>query len=89
MHQLGKTRSMAQDHYSQLVYVYNQLCQSSVSALSGGGDISLPVPVLPVSIVKPAVSVPVITLPTSSWKPDQWATWPFITITGVSGKAVS
>ena len=40
----------------------------------------------PVNIVKPTVNVPTVSVPTSSWKPDQWATWPFITITGVSGR---
>ena len=38
----------------------------------------------PVNIVKP-VNIPTVSVPTSSWKPDNFATWPFITITGVSG----
>ena len=40
----------------------------------------------PVNIVKPTINVPTISVPTSSWKPDNFATWPFITISGVSGK---
>ena len=39
----------------------------------------------PVNIVKPTINIPTISVPTSSWKPDNFATWPFITITGVSG----
>ena len=55
----------------------------SVAAITQS-DINIVIPPVPVNIVKPTVNVPV-SVPTSSWKPDQWATWPFITITGVSG----
>ena len=67
-----------------------QLIQSSYGnilfsvALNPALDIQDIIP--PVNIVKPTVNVPTVSVPTSSWKPDQWATWPFITITGVSGK---
>ena len=60
----------------------------SVSPAVIAGDISVVLPVVPVTIVKPVVSLPV-SVPSSSWQPDQWATWPFITINGVSGDKTS
>ena len=61
----------------------------SVSAIAQSGDIISDIIVNPVNIVKPTVNVPtVVSVPTSSWTPSQWATWPFITITGVSGKNI-
>ena len=61
----------------------------SVSAVQQSGDIISDIIANPVNIVKPTVNVPtVVSVPTSSWTPSQWATWPFITITGVSGMNV-
>ena len=61
----------------------------SVSAVQQSGDIISDIIANPVNIVKPTVNVPtVVSVPTSSWTPSQWATWPFITITGVSGMTI-
>ena len=56
----------------------------SVSALTQSQDINVVIP--PITISKPPASSVSVSVPTSSWKPSQWATWPFITITGVSGE---
>lgn len=45
--------------------------------------------IAPVNIVKPIINIPTISAPTSSWKPDSFATWPFITITGVSASNIT
>jgi len=40
-------------------------------------------------VVKPISVIPPITVPTSSWTPDKWGTWPFITIAGVSASNIT
>ena len=67
--------------YNMIIFLWHYLFSV---ALNPALDIQDIIP--PVNIVKPTVNVPTVSVPTSSWKPDQWATWPFITITGVSGR---
>ena len=63
----------------ELISIFSPLLVSALSQL----DVADIIP--PVNIVKPTINIPTISVPTSSWKPDNFATWPFITITGVSG----
>ena len=57
---------------------------SSAALISVSEDISIP---NVINIVKPSVVIPSVSVPsTSSWNPSAWGTWPFITISGISGE---
>ena len=60
--------------------IYNFL--SPAALISTSEDISIP---SIVNIVPPSVVIPAVSVPTSSWTPDTWGTWPFVTISGVGG----
>jgi len=60
---------------------------TTASAVTISGDIAN---IIPAVIVKPpSIVVPTISIPTSSWTPDKWGTWPFITISGVSASNIT
>ena len=69
-----------------IIYIISMKKISVLVAVLTQSDIADIIP--PVNIVKPTINVPTISVPTSSWKPDNFATWPFITISGVSGKII-
>ena len=65
------------------LFILRLIFFSPAALISVSEDISIP---NVINIVKPSVVIPSVSVPsTSSWNPSAWGTWPFITISGISG----
>ena len=66
------------------IYPQTNFLFSPAALISVSEDISIP---SVINVVKPSVVIPSVSVPsTSVWNPSSWGTWPFITISGISGE---
>ena len=73
------SRRTERKHATALFIIFS----SPAALISVSEDISIP---NVINVVKPSVVIPSVSVPsTSSWNPSAWGTWPFITISGISG----